>query len=275
MGTSSSFGGPKGKSPLLPPWAPNGDSPDSDNNDNDPEKGDAPKKENNENDLSKNYSGAKRALSRYINNATGITVKHAARSYVRSLGGAKKASRSSSGGKRAIANLGGVLGSIASRGLEQTLTNLGLQDLIGKSAEIVFAGIVDAIAPVGTTNEEADARQAIIDALDKLYDKFKLDDNNINKLDSLSESDIKEAILDGIKAYIYERWLQELSLCIEKNSMTPRDAIKKEADIKEYISSSVEYDFVDVDVLNIDFSQGSGKETIENIFQEAYQTLES
>ncbi|WP_421870172.1 Qat anti-phage system associated protein QatB [Marinoscillum sp.] len=274
MGTSSSFGGPKGKSPLLPPWAQDVDSDSEDNNDTGSDQPIESEADSQENEIFGDYSSAKRSLSRFINDRPGYTIKSASKSYVRSLGGAKNASRSSSSGKRAVASFGGFLGNVAKQGVEQALTDLGLQDLIGETSEVVFAGIVDAIAPNGSTNEEADARQAIIDTLDKLYDKFELEDN-INKLDSLSEADIKEAVLDSVKAYIYERWLQELSLCIEKNSLTPSDAIRKEADIKEHIKSSVEYDFEDYDVLNMDFTQGDGKNLIESIFQEAYQTLES
>jgi len=271
MGTSSSFGGPKGKSPLLPPWA---TSPDNSNNDNDQDDQES-SNDPTENAVSGDYSGAKRSLSRFSNDQPGYTVKNASRSYVKSLGGAKKASLSSSSGKRAVSSFGGFLGNVARGGIEKTLTDLGLQDLIGKSANVIFASIADAIAPIGSTNEEADARQAIIDTLDKLYDKYDLDDNNIQKLDSLNESDIGDALLDSIKAYIYERWLQELSLCIEKNSLTPGEALKKESDMKEHIISSVEYDFEDRNLLNMDFTKGEGKDLIENIFQEAYKTLES
>jgi hypothetical protein len=273
MGTSSSYGGPKGKSPLLPPWA-QGDDSDKEN-DQGPQEDQESSSDSADDQVSGDYSGAKSSLSRYINDQPGYTVKNASRSYVKSLGGAKKASRSSTSGKRVVSSFGGFLGSVARDGIEKTLTDLGLQYLIGEKANVIFAGIIDAIAPIGTTNEEADARQAIIDTLDKLYDKYELDDNNVEKLDSLTENDIGKAVLDSIKAYIYERWLQELSLCIEKNSLTPGEALKKETDIKEHIISSVEYDFEGKNLLNMDFIHGEGKDLIENIFQEAYQTLES
>lgn len=280
MGTSSSFGGPKGRIPLLPPFAPNepGDDQDQDNNkENEGETGSsdsAPNESPQEHLLSGNYAGAKQSLSRYAKGEPGYSVGNASRSYVRSLGGARKAARSSTNGRRAVSAFGGFLGSVAREGITQTLRNLGLGNLLGEPSSVVFASIIDAIAPIGTSNEEADARQAIIDALDKLYDKFQLEDDNLNKLDSLNASDIREAILDSIKAYIYERWLQELSLCLEKNSLTPGDAIRKEADMKEYIFTTVNYDFEDQDVLTMNFTDGSGKRLIENIFQEAYQTLE-
>ena len=279
MGTSSSFGGPKGRPLLLPPWA-DEESGDNDQNDNDESEGDNSKEsdssENPEEDkLSGNYLGAKKSLSRYVNGDSGYSVRNASKSYVRSLGGSIKATRSSSSGKKVALAFGGFLGNVAKNGISQTLRDLGLSDLLGEPAGVVFAGIVDAIAPSGASNEEADARQAIIDALDLLYDKYELADDDINKLDSLSESDVREAILNSIKAYIYERWLQELSLCIEKNSLTPGEATRKETEIKEHVNSAVDFDFEDRDVLNMEFTKGGGKNLIENIFQEAYQTLES
>ncbi|GAA0893637.1 hypothetical protein GCM10009122_33160 [Fulvivirga kasyanovii] len=278
MGTSSSFGGPKGRPSLLPPWA-DEDSVDNIQTDNEEEKdksNETNSSETTEEDkLSGNYAGAKNSLSRYVNGGSGSSVRNASKSYVRSLGGAKKATRSSSSGKRAVSAFGGFLGNVARDGINQTLRNLGLGDLIGESASVVFAGIVDAIAPTGTSNEEADARQAIVDALNMLYDKYELADDNLSKLDALNATDIREAILDSVKAYIYERWLQELSLCIEKHSLTPGEATRKETEMKEHIKAAVDYDFEDQDVLNMDFAEGSGKELIENIFYEAYQTLES
>lgn len=289
MGTSSSYKGPKNRSPLLPPWAPpvpDEEEPDSPNENDPAQKNDeeepngettsttGPSPQDEPAEITGNWGGAKGYMSKLAAGNSGYNLSNAAKSYVKAIGGANKASKAARTGKTATARLGNFLRSVSENGFDETLRRFGLADLIGQPVEKVFASIVDLIAPSGATNEEADARAAVLEALETLYLQFELEDGNLAKLDSLGELDIQTALLDCCKAYIYEKWLQQLGIALEKKAFTPNEALAKEIEAKNFIKESVNYDFEGKSILSLDFSRGEGRLIIDNIFNEAYLILE-
>lgn len=265
MGTSSSFGGPKENTPLLPPFAnnPNTDNLQSDNTD----------QSNNISLPTGDWPTAKKHLGR-LANGTGSSPKKALKSYVNAYGGSNNASRSAKAGKIAIGNLGSFLGNIASNGLRAALRDSGLEYLIGKPTETVLVGIANKIAPIGKTNEDAVARNAILDALNELYLDFQLEEKDIDNLDNLNRDGIEKMIKVAVRAYIYERYRQALDTFVENKQISINETFNREKQIKEYIDAEVDFNFSDVDILNVDFNQGKGRQFIEDILEDAYSTLE-
>ncbi|WP_191906957.1 Qat anti-phage system associated protein QatB [Adhaeribacter soli] len=221
-----------------------------------------------------NWGGAKGYMAKTASGSSGYTISKGAKAYVKAMGGARKASRAARVGKTSTARLGNFLRSISENGFEETLRRYGLADLIGQPAAKVFASIADLIAPSGATNEDANTRAAVLDALENLYVQFELENDDLTKLEALGEQDIRIAILDCCKAYIYEKWLQQLGLAIERKAITANEALAKEQEAKNFIKEAVNYDFENKSLLNMDFSRGEGKLLINNIFTEAYLILE-
>lgn len=282
MGTSSSFKGPKKNTPLLPSWADDNDSDSNDDNasqddnqNSDADKNDQDKAEDTGDipNLTGNWGSAKSSLSRLANNKGVSSAKGAARSYVRAMGGAKGASRSARQGKNAAAAFGGFISSVVRNGLGNTLEQLGLQSSVGQSAEYIFSRIADAIAPAGGTNEEIIARKAVLESLGNLYEKY-VETDNLTRLESLSIEEVQDSLLHCIQSYIYQRWLHELGLTIEKKEISENEALSLEGEIKELITETVKYDFKDYDVLRLDFKSGEGKRMMDKIYDEAYSLLE-
>lgn len=284
MGTSASNGGPRGNPPLLPDWytdnntgpgpAPgDGNPPDNDKNQqNSPASQDAA----NQPALpanSSNWGQAKGSLTRLSNGTGGSSRQKASRNYMKSFGGSSGATKAAAQGIRTGSIYGGFLGSLSSSGVTNTFTNFGLQDLIGKSAEEVCAGIVNAIAPNGATNDEAIAREALIETIDALYTKLLENGDEVNVLNNLTPELIKETLIDYVGNFIFTKWMYELGNAIEKGNISEREAIKLEKEVRGFIITETAEKYKDVSIVeNLD---DRTEAIIKEIFETAYSILES
>ena len=173
MGTSTSYSGPTGSSPLLPPWADDGDDISSVPPSNLPS-ADGPDGESSRISPTMpeiNWQVPKAALTRLARligeGASAVSLSAGigtvGRSYVKASGGAQAAALSARAGRAATANLGGFLADGMNRGFAQAAADIGIQDYVGRDADFVLADFIDALAPEGALREEAAARSAMID----------------------------------------------------------------------------------------------------------------
>jgi hypothetical protein len=296
MGTSASNGGPKGSPPLLPDWynpspldkdnqnAPQDGNNDSDgendsSNDNDSSNNDSQNQNNSDNETltnrSTDWGKSKGALTRIAKSTSGSSIQKAGRKYVSGLGGRRGATRAASQGRITGGNYASFLGSIASGGISNALQNLNLDNLVGRSSEEICVAIVDAIAPTGSTNDEAIARDALISTLDSLYNKLQENGSDFTNVDSLSLDQIKETLIEYVSNYVFNKWMYELGSAIEKGSVTESDAINLETEVKDLIFIETFERYRDVPVETFNISARSNNAMIEEIFQTAYSILES
>jgi len=192
---------------------------------------------------------------------------------VRTYGGSKKATKASYSGISSGLALAGFLSGFAASGYEQNLKNYHLGECIGKSSEEVLAKIADEIAPIGSTSDEAIARSAVMDTLDKIYEKLLNEGKDIEALGTLDESNLKEMVMEFISAYIFKKWMYELGLKVEKNELSEKDVVKKENEMRVLIKSEVEVALRDKNIQTFNVTEGEGKKIIEEIFELAYSTL--
>lgn len=294
MGTSKSYDGPKDRTPLLPPWA----FPDMDGgSEPSPELPDTPSPEQPASDQSptedlpveapspstdppqsmpgNSWRAAKVSLGKTITGGgSREALAGAGRKYVGALGGARRASSRSRAGRASTTRLGQFLSSIGSRGLNETLERFGLALFIGKDAETVFTAISNALAPAGSSREEAIARHAVNDALEVLYKQSLLADGDLTTFDQMGTQEIAEALQRAVSSYIYHRWLAELEIVLEKKAISANEAVRYERNMRVYIQECVQLDMQSVDVLNMDWDGAVGQQFIDKIFTEAYRILE-
>lgn len=291
MGTSSSNGGPSGVSSLLPSWyspsAPSGGTAPGGAGNNDGNSGETQQANGNGNESSEgqnvqsqpnpnsteNWTNAKGAFTRFTKRTGGSNIRKAAKGYVRTLGGSQGATKSASRGITVGGGFATFLGSASSRGLNATLTALGLINYIGRSSEEILAKIADAIAPTGATNDEAIARDAIITTLDIIYTKIAENGGDISALETLTPEMIKEAVVAYISVYIFKKWVYELGIAVEKNTVSERQAIEMETEIRDFITAEVQLAMQDKTIRDFDLNNVTNQQTIETIFQTAYSTL--
>lgn len=280
MGTSASNNGPKRNTSLLPSWALdlNGDSDENinqnDRNENSPHENEPQTAENsNTATITGNWAAAKGALSRYAKGTNGSSLRKASRSYVKTLGGSSKATKSAVKGVVTGGVFLSFVGEISRNGFIKTLEQFGLSDCIGKSSEEILARIADRIAPIGSTNDEAIARNAILETLDFLYEKLLAEGQELDSLESLNEQTMKDSVCEYISTYIFNKWLYEVGLAVEKNELTEKEAIGLEKEIKDFVRDETKSALKEKNILTFNVSDGDGKRIIENIFELAYSTI--
>lgn len=288
MGTSASSNGPKNGSPLLPPWADDNFDPQEqpqrppqeppeeqpedqpDNNDENPQSDEPPVIL----PTPKAWGTAKSRMTGYTNNRDRSYLNKAAKSYIHARGGPAGAARSAMSGRQMTANFGNFLTSVLRNGINSTLQSMGLDMLIGKPANIVLMSIADKISPIGADQENSVARNAAIDTMEYLYNKYELNTEDITKLDSMDKEAVVDAFEFCVASYIFERWLDDLGKRLEINAISETEAVRMEQEVKEYVFEAVKYDFNDYDIISSGFSSNESERIIEQIYREAYMHLE-
>lgn len=277
MGTSASGTGPKGKTPLLPSWATDPDNspePEEDNNQQSDDTSNETVDPKPETAPTQKLSGTKSILTRISNGGSGSSFKTFAKSYIKSSGGSRAATKSSIAGINVGRSYLGFLSGVSKEGFNETLKKYDLSDCIGKSSEEVIAKIADRIAPTGSTNDEAIARVAIMIAFDRLYEKIIDSGRGIESLDSIDSETLSDTVVEFVSAYIFKKWVYEAGIALERNDLTESEAIKLENEMRFFIRDEVKNGFKKADISKIDLAQGEGKKIIEEIFELAYSTLE-
>lgn len=281
MGTSSSNYGPRGNTPLLPDWN------DNDTNNGNQEGGNDPNSSNGENAnqnqdnpntntlVTGSWAGARRKLGAFSKKPNKLTFRRAAKSYVKASGGATNIAKSAIHGKIVAGQFANFLNNILKDGIDKTYENLGIGKILGDSVEQVFNNLAEILSSGGGTDEETIARNAVIEALAKIYEDFDIENNSIESLDNLTEEQIGTFLEYYLASYIYERWLHELGVKIEERNISPAEAVKAEKEAFDFIQASVNLKFDDYNLSSFDYNSNVGKAIIEEIFIQAYSLIET
>jgi hypothetical protein len=284
MGTSSSYGGPTGRNPLLPPWADSGDAGPNETaqggGNGPPDNGSVPPTEESPTPTvppvtmpSVSWSGPKGIITRIANGNTSASFRSASRSYVRAHGGSRTAARSSSSGRATTTKLGGFLAGVVRTGVTEAARTLGLRDLVGLDAQSLLAAFIDLLAPVGALIEEAIARKALIETMSELFERYDVETDGPEALDRMDENGMREVVVLSVTNYVNERFQQELVNCVERGSVSEREANELIDEAKDFIAGVVEIDLEGVDLVAFDWEGEEGRRFVENIYQTAYSLL--
>jgi hypothetical protein len=283
MGTSSSYKGPKGVNPLLPPWAdPPPDVPAT-GDDGTPPADDGVAPESAPAPPSRptvSWRGPKQALSRLAHSggggggAGGGSYRSTMRSYVRARHGAVTAARSAVAGRTATARLGGFLAQGIRDGFAAVARRFGI-DHLGRGVQFVLAAFVDLLAPDGAQLDEAAARKAVIDTITELFEQYDVAGNGIEALDHLTAEGMREAITLSIANVIDEKFQQDLASRVEDGRMSERAANELMEHAGDFIRGIVEIDTGAVDILSLDWDSTEGRDLVQQMYETAYSLLEN
>jgi len=271
MGTSSSYTGPTGRNPLLPPWAE--EVPLDPAGQMAPENTPATTQEEIKPVPVTPWSTPKAAMRRLGSGASATTIRSVVRSYVRASGGAGTATGSARAGRATTARIGGFLANGVRIGFVQAAEQLGLRNLLGRDAQFVLAAFVDLLAPPGALREEAAARKAAIETLVALFEWCGVEENGLDALDHIDVAGITEILTFSISFYINARLQQELVSRIERSAMGEHEANALLADVKDFVVEIVRVDFTRIDVLAFDWEGQAGRSFVEGIYEDAYVLL--
>jgi hypothetical protein len=218
------------------------------------------------------WGSAKNAISRYVS-GNSKNYKRALSRYVKAHGGAKAASASAKSGIKTTVNVGLFFNSISTKGFRETL-NLAKIDYLGKSAKEILNEVINYLAPIPVTKEDAVARKSLISTMEILYEKLEIEGKDISILESIDKDTLNSIIPLQIESYIYERIINDLGSRIETKSSSSADAISKEKEIKEYINSKVETTFSEKDFSTINYNDTNIEKIVEGLFNQCYKVME-
>lgn len=278
MGTSSRYNGPNDRNPLLPEGFDLGEynGGESKKTPMEEENGvnEGSKVENkNKTDVKtpQNWRNAKTQMSKYLNkNGKG---RSAAASYIKALGGSKKAGMSSTLGKEVTRNLGSFLSGVSSSGIKDTLRNNGIE-FENRGVGEVLSDVINFLSPVPDSKENSVARNAMINTIGELYSEIEEEGGDLSALDNLSPEYCNDILVSFISKYIYERLMNDLASRIEISSQDIQTVINLENDLKLYVKDSVENVLKHKDIIANDFSNPKTKGVIEQLYIDSYEVLE-
>ena len=178
MGTSSSFRGAGGGTPLVPSWLDGGAGTSPPPTPGTPAPAAAPDSvptppaarapPTAAPGSGRRFSDARRNFSTFTGSGGSDrrSLGRAVSTYVsQSSGGAATAARRMGSSRASAARLAGFFGGVQRDGLAETLRSLDLGDLAGQPIESVFAGLADYICPEGGSIDEGIAREAFIETV--------------------------------------------------------------------------------------------------------------
>lgn len=187
--------------------------------------------------------------------------------YIEAFGGSKKVSSGRGGGYgghvgraagKAGAKLGGFLSSVGGQGLAASLREIGLSDLIGKSASDVASGLLDAFTdPANTLDDEA-VRTALSELLSELLESAKTA-KEVETVFSeiLNEQGVNKILADFFGKYLYRIFCRDFYEGWQKK-VGVAQANQKLHEVKDYIFSAIKSKFAGEESTNKSWSGNDG-----------------
>jgi hypothetical protein len=288
MGTSNSYGGPGGSTPLVPTWLGGGDENSTGGDggqQSDSDQGDTQQDADgqNQDDNSTNptitqaapgsrFQTARGNFSRFARSGGSDrrSLGRAVSGYVSgSMGGSKNASKRMGSSRRVAGGLISFLGSAATTGLQSALNERNLGHLIGKSAEEIFLGLGDIICPQGGSVDEGIARNAFIETI------VELANLGITDLNTLTAEQVFAVIEMFAANSIEARLCNDIGtkICIAPENVPIVENVQRQLHdfIARAVSDALEPYSNDVDALTSDQTTT----IVDNIYTEAFSILET
>ncbi|MDE2735346.1 MAG: hypothetical protein OXI72_13195 [Gemmatimonadota bacterium] len=229
MGTSGLSSGPNSNTPLVPTWLDEPDaeavpgvdvvpSGDTGNQGDQTDDIDAPGDQDNQNDTSPRpaiepapqparFRVARRNFSSFARSGGNDrgALRRAVRDYVRSgTGGSRRATRRVGASRVAAGGMFNILRGFQRDGIDTTLRQHNLENLVGRPVVDVFLGLTDVICPDGGSIDEGIARDAWLETI------ADLDQLGIENLDGLSTEQLQEVFLTFAAHAIETRLFQDI-----------------------------------------------------------------
>lgn len=300
MGTQKSYKGPPGRSPLLPPWAPDlhdgvGDAGEGDAGEGNGETPPAPQAgsgltpaldstaapqpgpfEPTTPDVTwRSPSGFARRLARSPGSAGRDRHRDVSRSFVRALGGARQAARSAPAARNAARSLGSFLSGVARDGIVATAARFGFSAYLGSGVNALLAALVRAFAPAGSDLDEAVARRASVETFVEMLKQYDVEAQGPEGLDALDEAGVRQTMERFVANCVADRLLQTLAGKIEAEAINAARAKEIEDELRDFISASVALEFGNTTLTDLAWDSREAGALIDRLFEGAYGVLEA
>jgi hypothetical protein len=284
MGTSQSSKGAPSNVPMVPPWVP--DVPASTPV---PAPGNPPANEPRQQDPATStltmpaippvrrapiapagrFSAARRAAGAFAQSGSAVQLRRSLGHFVR---------RGYNGAKTATSRFGGTVSTADA--LYGALTPgqpvggaapaLDRDVLVGRSAAQIMDAVVEAVRPIDGTLDAEASRLAIKDALSELLVKFPEAD-----LLDLSEDERAFVIERFVAVDVFQRYALDVGKTIQDKATSPRVALRRLKEVKEYVKEAVAAKFRAHRVAGQRLLAGRVKQIVQAALLEIFQVFEN
>ncbi|MGE5630797.1 MAG: hypothetical protein ACM3TR_06825 [Caulobacteraceae bacterium] len=207
------------------------------------------------------WTHAKRAVTEMIKHTNPGAIANAASKYASAM---KADGFQGSTFPKAASGILGLARSIVYNGLENTLRDIGREDLIGKSSDEIWNELLHYYTNESATKEDSLA----IDALSLSLKNLDIDD--IDKLGDIPQDTLlKEMLINFVELNFEFRFSEKIG-----KDRTPADTNKIVGDMKGYIRSSLYEKLSFQDIVSIDFGHLSGDQYVVEALTDAYTLFE-
>lgn len=217
------------------------------------------------------WSDAKRAVTSMVkNNFESDSIGKAVGQYnqaARQGGGFRRQQDLSTAGSKAV----GFFSVARSQGFQKALEQTGLSNLIGKTNEEIYAGLLDYFVGDGSSLDDSIVRDSMAELLKELF--FDVPDDKSFE-DVINDSDMNKFIKDLITKFIQKDFIMNFSEKIEakcKNIEVYKNAEKK---IKDFIRAKIDTKYSAGDLSKIDWKGQQGKRFINDRCNEVIRVFD-
>jgi hypothetical protein len=171
-------------------------------------------------------------------------------------------------------NLGGFLASVGRVGLDEALREVSLTHLIGRPADEVTVGLLDALAAPGSTLDEHAARLALARLHDELFQGTQTYEDVERVLSqALDQQGLTRILARFFGHYLYERFCRDFYETWVKKVGSVQ-AARSLRSIKDCIESSVKAKLTGRDVTRVNWRGKEGLRLTEQVMQETLEIFE-
>ena len=301
MGTSNSYGGAGGGTPLIPSWlkpdqsdggggeppvlhppaeadavpAPDGGPPTAPSPDGaaSPKPGEAPSAPKltpmPTGGDAKRYTAARSNFTRFVNSGgqDRRALGRALSSYVgTSMSGGGSAARRMAPSSQATGRLANFLGTAATSGVREALRSIGLERLAGRPIGEVLRGLTEFICPPGGSIDESIAREAFIETLADLAE------SGVSDLEALTPDQMQTVLELNIAHAIETRICNDIGTNAIALPASPEAAAAIQEQLFQFVQGSVSDAFSSTPLGQGLTSQGT-QLAIDRIYEQAFGVL--
>jgi len=219
------------------------------------------------------WSNAKRAVSSMINS------NFESSSIGKAVGQYNQAARQGGGGgstrQQALSTAGAKAAnffSIArSQGFSKALEEAGLSNLIGKSNEEIYSGLLDYFAGDGSSLDDAVVRDSMAELMKEMFLDVP-EDKSFEEI--INGTDMNKFVKDLITKFIQKDFLMNFSEKIEAKCKNIEEYKKAEKQIKNFIKAKIDTKYSVEDLSKIDWRGSQGKTFIHDRCNEVLKVFE-
>jgi len=272
MGTSKANLGPKGTPNPIPDWVsdsippiPASDSESDEQEDSDNDNGDEKEEEHSSN---MNWSDVRRSFTAFTKKTSKSNFKKFTEKYRKASGGKKGLAKSAHSGKKGAIILVDFLDNVSKLGFEDTLEKYNIGDISLLNAEGSINKIAEIFIELDGTDEGSAASYAAVETINKLYNDYT---NNPDEINTLDTSKISEYLEFYISKYVFERISIEITSALEEKDLSSSDVKGIETQIEYFIEAEVNLKFSESNFSKINLKEKN--KIINKIFEDAYSLI--